>query len=416
MGLALAVLFWGGAAAAGFLRHSWSLQPHSVNSQETWAFQFSDRLRRFVASSRIFVSGELEGSLSLWTDIPQVGGNRQGISNPLVMAAQREVAFGCAEPSVATKTAELWLRALDARYVVVHDASSKEYFHWLVQPERFAAFPVAWDNGVGDRIYRLPLPEQEEAVVVDLSVLARLPPLRSTHDLEFLEAYVTWARGSRPAHLHWNRVDEALIEADLGPNEGVLVKMNHDRGWRIPAGDVRPDPIGFLLIRPAAGQRRFTLRFGASWEVWVGRAITVLTLVLLLARVPAHVVGLFAILPGVLAYGILALRLPDRIPVAEDSFRRLHPPLINPEGIVDGGTKAAPPLARGRAITIYGLDFGSKVDSVRVWLAGHEARILYRGPHQLNVELPKDAPRIMEVSVEVNGCRGNSFTVPTKDP
>jgi len=88
--------------------------------------------------------------------------------------------------------------------------------------------------------------------------------------------------------------------------------------------------------------------------------------------------------------------------------------LINPAGIVDGITGAQPPLRRGRIISIYGSNFGSGADSVRVWV-GRPARILYRGPTQLNVEVPADAPPLAEVTVEVNGCRGNAHVVPTRE-
>jgi uncharacterized protein (TIGR03437 family) len=78
---------------------------------------------------------------------------------------------------------------------------------------------------------------------------------------------------------------------------------------------------------------------------------------------------------------------------------------------VDGVTFAQPPLARGSVITIFGTGFGSATDAVLVQIGPRQAEILYHGPNQVNVRIPLDAPPVANVSVEVNGCRGNSFAV-----
>jgi IPT/TIG domain-containing protein len=410
------LLVLGAVAGRGFPRHAWKPQPGSANQQEMLAFQISQWLSKNAGSSRIFAAGEVAGSLNVWTDVAQVGGVYQGVSNLLIPAVQKELTLGCGESGQAARTAELWLRALDAQYVVVHEANSREYFHWFAQPERFAGFPVAWTNGAGDTIYRLPPPDVYPAVVVDRAALAQLPRLRSTRDLEFLEAYAVWAQGKRPARIRWSRPDTAEIEADLGVDDAVLVKINYDQGWHAPRARTEADPIGFLMLDLPAGHQRFTLNFGASWEVWLARAITLLTVILLMARVPGYVVALVAVIPAVLAYAALMAAVPSRVTVAEDAFRRTPPPLINPGGIVDGITGSQPPFARGRPVTIYGFNFGSNNDRVHVWIGGREAAILYRNANGLNVRPAEDVPPSADVTVEVNGCRGNSFLIHTRDP
>jgi hypothetical protein len=330
----------------------------------------------------------------------------------LILAAQRQVSFDCAERTKAARLKELWLRALDARFVVVHDATSREHFHWFVQPEAFSSFPIAWTNHAGDTIYRVPSPEQHSAVVVDLLKLRELPRLRSTGDLSFLEAYVAWAQGVRPAQVSWTRPDEGEVEADVGRNEAVLVKVNYDRGWRSAASAVRPDPIGFLLIKPKwVGQRgqRVRLNFGAPWDTWLGRAITLLTIGLLLLRVRPYVIAALAIAPAAAAYFYLMVNLPDQVAIAERSFRMLSPPIINPGGVVDPTPKEARLTDGHRLIAIYGVNFGKPNDVVKVWIGGKEGGVLYRGPNQVNVELPAGTPVTAEVVLEVSGCRGNSF-------
>jgi len=400
-----ASLIFGGWAAHGFLRDPWTLQPSNAEPGKMLAFQISDWLMRNAGSSRVFTAGELDGSLNALTDVAQVGGTRQGVSNLLIFAAQRQVSLGCAEHGRTARVDELWLRALDAQFAVVHDAGSREHFHWFVDPQAFAGFPVAWTNGAGDTIYRLP--PQEQAVVVDLATFEHLPPLRSTDDIDFLETYVSWAQGKRPAHIEWTRPDTAHIEAEVGPGDAVLVKVNYDRGWSSGAGSVQPDPIGFVLIRAPSGHQRFDLHFGAAWDVWLARFITLLTVALLLVRAPAGIIAALAAGPALAAYVFLLASPPAQVMVAEDAFRKIQPPLINPGGVVDSvGPPGSAPL-----ITIYGSNFGTAQDRVVVWIGGREGDILYRGPNQLNVQIPPQTPPGAAVTVEVNGCRGNSFTL-----
>lgn len=404
-----------GFAARGFVRRAWQLQPPDAEVHKLLSFQIAEWLARNAAGSRVFTVGELNGALNVWADAPQVvGGTAQGISNPLVVAAHKEVAQGCTPLGARAELAELWLRALHARYVVVHGPASREYFHWYVDPEKFSELPVAWSNGAGDTIYRLPPPELHDAVVVDAAALARLPSFRSTDDLEFLRAYVHWAQGERPARLRWVRGDVAEIEAELGPHEAVLVKVNYDRGWRASGASTRPDPIGYLLLELPAGQQRLMLRYGATWDVWLGRAITLATVLLLLARVPTHIVALAAVLPAMVAYAVVA-GVPPRAAVAEETLRRVQPPIILPGGIVDRDAITPPPLARGRPVSVYGLNFGRPSDQVQVWLDQRAAEILSRGPNQVTILVPQDAAPAVEIAVEVNGCRGNSFLVPIRD-
>jgi hypothetical protein len=131
----------------------------------------------------------------------------------------------------------------------------------------------------------------------------------------------------------------------------------------------------------------------------------VLTIVLLLARVSGFRIACVAVLPALIAYLVLLARVPPTAVVAEDAFIHLQPPLINPGGIVNAG--------RG-VVSVYGLNFGKKTDAVRVWLGDREAGIVYRSPNLINFTLPPDSPPNAPLSVEVNGCSGNEFTVPAR--
>jgi hypothetical protein len=412
--LGVGVLAVSALPAIPFLAGAWTVQQPSADPHTTLAFRISDWLAHHAGSSRVLVAGELEGSLNIWADVAQTGGSAQGVSNYLVPAAHRQITLGCGDPQAAARLGELWLRALDVRYLVVHGPASSEHFHWFVQPERFAAWPVAWTDGADDTIYRLPPPDEQQAVVVDLTRMHQLPQLRATDDARFLEAYVAWAHGKRAAYIDWSAPDRAELQSDTGPNEAVLIKVDHDAGWSSSDGEIARDPIGFLLLRDASKKGPVRLRFGASWSQWLGRALTAATILLLLCRVPLWAASAVALVPAILAYGVLQLRTPPAVPVAEQAYRRLQPPLINPSAIVDGVTMAQPPLARGSVITIFGTNFGSSADTARVLIGSRPAEILYRGPNQVNLRIPSDAPPLADISVEVNGCRGNSFAIATR--
>src|SRR5579863_6325967 len=174
---------------------------------------------------------------------------------------------------------------LNSPLLVVHGAASREYFHWYAWPARFAALPVAWDDRAGDTVYRLPNFDAREAVVVDLAALRELPQINSTSDQRFLSAYVKWAAGKRPVVVHWVTSGEAAFDVNLRADEAVLLKVNNEVGWAATGTTIESDPIGFQLLRMQSGQRHVVVRFDTSWDVWLGRAITLVTVILLLVRV-----------------------------------------------------------------------------------------------------------------------------------
>ena len=122
--------------AVPFLAKAWTVQQRSVDAHASLAYQLSDWLAHHAGSARVLVAGELEGSLNIWADVAQGGGSAQGVSNYVVPAAHRQITLGCGEPQTEARIAELWLRALDVRYLVVHSPASAEHFHWFVRPER----------------------------------------------------------------------------------------------------------------------------------------------------------------------------------------------------------------------------------------------------------------------------------------
>lgn len=400
-------------ASLPFISHVWKVVPKAEDTRSQTGYQIAGWLNQHSASSRVFVAGEMESTLPIWSHVAKTGGGGNDVSNFLIFAANRQVEFGCGAGAGAIT--ELWLRALNVRYVVVHRAASREYFHWFAQPDRFDSLPVVRDDGAGDRVHSVPGSGEEDAVVVDLNEMARLPQPGSTDDVSFLEAYVAWAAGKRPVTMRWDRPDSAIMDVSIGRGEAVLVKINNDAGWRASNATTRGDPIGFLVVEPRQGQQTIRLEFGRSWDAWLGVAISVFTVAALLwVREPRIWMAAIAVLSTLGAYAALMAREPPSVAVSEDAFVRLQPPMISPGGIVDGVTGQPAPFGRGRVIAVYGSNLGAARDTVRVRVGDQAAEVIYHGPNMVSFRMPVDAPAEAPVSVEVNGCQGNEFAVATR--
>jgi hypothetical protein len=165
--------------------------------------------------------------------------------------------------------------------------------------------------------------------------------------------------------------------------------------------------------------RRIELRFGAAWDVWLGRALTLAALCAVVLGIPRRrsplvpgAAGLALILPAAIAYAAIARETP-RITAAEEAYRRIQPPLINAGGIV-GFAGNLPPLTRGQGFTVYGLNFGSPSDAVQLTVSGRPAELVSHGPNQVSAIMPVDAADPAEIRITVNGCTGNAFAVATR--
>ncbi len=391
-----------------FLRGPWRFFPKGTSIQSGVVYPMAQWLKVHAGQSRVFASGEVEETLPFWTDIPEVGGTNQDLTNFLPYAVQRYVSLSCS--TRALPVSKLWLEAVNVRYAVVHGARSREYYHAYAQPGRWAsAFPAAWHDSNDNWIYDTTGRDLSDAVVVDLDALKSIPQIRAIDDEPFLQQYVTWARGKRAATIKWNDFDTAEIDTDLAPSEAILVKSDYATGWRASGAETSPDPIGFLLIRPASGQKHLHLHFGAAWPVWLGRCITALTILLLLVRIRGIWIALAAGVPAFAAYVYLMANIPPTVKVAQETYASVEPPQIAPGGIVNGSGKSE--LKAGSQVAVYGLNFGTSKDAVFIWVNGQRIATTFHDANQVQFVLPKDSSGEVVLSPDVNGCRGNEYAV-----
>jgi hypothetical protein len=274
---AVAVVLIAFYPAVRYLKHAWELYPADPDHTRRVEFRMADWMARNLPGARAFVTGSVRFWYNTWHDLPQVGGgSEQGLLNPNLMPAFWEINLG-PDP----KPTVLWLQALGADAIIIHDRSSEEIYHDSVYPKKLAGvLPVLLDDGRGNVIYRVPRRFPGLARVVDRGRAAALGPVRSNTDVERLEPYVDVVENgpNAPVSMQWEGTDAAVVRVSVGPDESVLVQMTYDPYWRAYSSGtrlpVRRDALGQMLIDAPSGDHTIRLVFELPLENLVGRVLT----------------------------------------------------------------------------------------------------------------------------------------------
>ncbi|HWQ52324.1 MAG TPA: hypothetical protein VN442_01480 [Bryobacteraceae bacterium] len=275
--LVVAVSFW---TARGFLRHAWELYSPDCEYQKRIEYRAQDWMARNMPDARAMVSGSVRFWYNAWNSLAQVGGgSEQGLKHDLVIPASWEIHMG-QDPQLAVA----WLVSLGADVIVVHDKQSQEMYHDHMYPGKFAGvLDVAWDDGQGNVIYRVPRRSPGLARVVDRAQARALKPPESQVDLEGLKTYLAVVEHGpgAPASTAWEGTDALIIRAKTEPGQDVLVQVTHDTAWHAYS-DGRPLPIrrdvmDFMLVETPPGEHEIRLVFELPFENAAGRALSVLS-------------------------------------------------------------------------------------------------------------------------------------------
>ena len=116
-------------------------------------YRIGEKLTEVIKpGEKVFLSGTTVFWLNAFFDIPQVrGGVDQAAVHPTWDKAAWEIREG-----TKVELSEKWLRELRVNYLVVHDETSKEFYHDFAFPEKFEQgnFQKLYQKD-GDRIYQL---------------------------------------------------------------------------------------------------------------------------------------------------------------------------------------------------------------------------------------------------------------------
>ena len=274
------------AAAATFgawpyLRHAHSqdIYPREHAPQNRVEYELTEWVHRHYPDSRTLAAGSVRFWYNAWFDGAQLGGgSEQGLLNESIVPAQWELLAG-ERPDLA----RLWLLATGTDLAIVHDKTSREQYHDYVYPEKFDGLPLVYDNGKGDRIYRIPRRYPGLARVVDAQFARIIPPGGLTWDPEALRAYVNLVENGPPQPALWRRVDFRTIHvrAMLAPGQALVVMETYDPSWRATS-DGKPlkierDAMGFMLIEGPPGPLDVWLKFETPLENRLGAVVTALS-------------------------------------------------------------------------------------------------------------------------------------------
>jgi uncharacterized membrane protein YfhO len=148
---------------------------------------------------------------------------------------------------------------------------------------------VIYDDGAGNRIYRIPRRYLARARVVETSKMNALKAPRYNDDLEYLQAYsdVMEKGPGAPVSLTRLSTDVIKVRAKVDAGQSVVVQESYDPAWQAMSDGkllpVHADALGMMAIDAPPGDREIQLAFVTPTENTVGRVVTVLTLLAVLA-------------------------------------------------------------------------------------------------------------------------------------
>jgi len=273
------------ATTLGYLRHAWHIFPLS-EYQDRIEYKLTEWIGNNLPDQRMLTSGSVRFWFDAWRDLPELGGGSdQGILNGKVEQAAWEINLGSKPaPSV------LWMQCLGVDTVFVSDEKSQEVYKDFEHPRKFeGALPVIFDDGAGNRIYRVPRRYLVRARVVDTAKLNALKPPRSNDDIEYLQQYAdVMEKGpDAPVTLMRTSTDAMRLRGHFEAGQALVVQESYDPAWQATSGGkvlpMHGDVLGMMAIDAPAGDREIELAFVTPTENVIGRVVTVLTLLAIIA-------------------------------------------------------------------------------------------------------------------------------------
>jgi hypothetical protein len=246
-------------------------------------YRVADWLWKNAPHSRTFTSGTVRFWFDTWHDLAEMGGgSEQGLLNPVVYESSWEVVMG-SDPELV----RLWLQAAGVDVMYTSGPNSDEQYKDIQNHERFAQWPLLWEDAQGDQLRSTQRRFAPLVRVVDTATLNGLPPLRDQLDIEHLRPYVNAIENGpdSPATLDWPSTDAMVVHAKIASGQSLLIQETWDSAWQAWADGqrlpIRKDELNFMVIDPPPGDRTVRLEFTMPFENRVGWGLTGLTIIVL---------------------------------------------------------------------------------------------------------------------------------------
>lgn len=257
---------------AGYVRHAWKVLPPKADHRTRIEYRLTNWIAENLPGVRSLATGSMRFWYNTWHDLPQVGGgSEQGLLNRFVQDAYVS-AVADDDPPAQTIA---WMKAMGVGAMIVHDKTSQEVYHDFASPMKFEGLlEKVYDNGAGDRIYRVPLRYPEPARVVDTAKLRAVGAIEGWTMPQYVEVV---ERGPETrVGFEMPGTDAMRVRVRMGAGQSLVVQQAYDPAWTCWSGarrvEIAKDPMGFLLLDPGAGDHDLLLRFETPLENRIGAA------------------------------------------------------------------------------------------------------------------------------------------------
>ena len=254
-------------------------QPIDITS--TIEYRSARWLNHNLPGSRVFAPGTIGFWLNAFADNPQLtGGFDNGILNPMVPHIIFQVYAGDKQRVMLD-----WMKAYGVDAVVAGGKDSREVYHPIAHPEKFAGLTELWRDQ-GDAVYDMPRRSRSLAHVIRASDEVRGTPV--AYDTAAIQPYLAALENpaSPAAAFRWLEPARALIRANgMAADQMLSVQISWDQGWRaytrgerVPA---RADKLGQMIVEPhCSGACEVELRYDGGREHALASLACVLSLIL----------------------------------------------------------------------------------------------------------------------------------------
>ncbi len=280
-----------------FKEDSWKITSPNPDINSTPEYRISKWLSENTDGKRVYTTGSICFWLNVFSDTPQVRGGADGASYSKWWAhATYQINTSENAPKGEEEVITLnWLKAINVSYAVVNFPHSKEIFHDYKNPDKFEEIEGLEEvyNEKGDVIYKVPLENPSLVQIVDKEKFDNLKSIYNAVDVDNLQDYVDYIEDSGFDQSKINLVKKKNtkyeISADLEENEAIALQISYNPVWKAYVNGkrvkIQKDVIDFMFIEPEEkGEVEIILKFGRTWDVWLGYFITLITLLYILLK------------------------------------------------------------------------------------------------------------------------------------
>ena len=228
---------------------------------------------------RVFGPGTIGFWLNAFGDVPQLtGGFDNGILNPFVPHVIYQVYAGDKQQVMVD-----WMRAYGVDAVAAGGKDSREVYHPISHPEKFAGLTELWRDG-GDAIYEIPRRSRSLAHTLLASDQVKDTPI--AYDTTNIQPYLAALENPAmpPAAFRWLAPNRAVVNsAGMSPEQIVNVQISWDKGWHASVSgrtvNAWGDKLGQIMVEPrCSGDCEVDLRYDGGTEHRVASRVCLLAL------------------------------------------------------------------------------------------------------------------------------------------